>query len=282
MTLLFDVLQKINERPKPYEFNTVADLWADDYVSKQMLACHLNEDIDLSSRNGKFIRRSLEWIVQRFGVTSGTSIADFGCGPGLYALPLARHGASVVGIDFSKRSIDYAWEQAQKENLAIKYVHQDYLRYEPEEQFDLIMMIFCDLCAISPDNRALLLRKFSRHLKPGGHLLLDVCALPGYAERKESSSLEFSPHDGFWTAAPHHVFLNTFKYDTEKIILDKYSIVEANHEHTVYNWLQYFSPDSLAAEFNACGLKITGLFANVAGDPYNESASEFAVIAENH
>lgn len=247
-----------------------------------MLVCHLDENIDLSSRNSKFIQRSLEWIVKRFGVTTGTSIADFGCGPGLYALPLARHGASVTGIDFSRRSIDYAREQAQKANLEIKYVHQDYLRFEPEEQFDLILMIFCDLCALSPDKRAQMLRKFSHHLKPGGHLLLDVCALPGYAERKESSSLEFSAHDGFWTAEPHFVFLNTFKYDAEKVILDKYTISESNREHTVYNWLQYFSPDSLTAEFNACGLKITGQFANVAGDAYDNAASEFAVVAENY
>ncbi len=280
--MLFDALQKVYERPRPYEFTTVADLWADEYVSKQMLACHLNEEIDLSSRNSKFIRRSIEWIKQRFGVSAETRIADFGCGPGLYSLPLAQHGASVTGIDFSRRSIDYARDQAQKAKVDIKYVYQDYLQYEPEEQFDLIMMIFCDLCAISPENRALLLQKFSRHLKPGGHLLLDVCALPGYAERQESSSLEFSPHDGFWSAAPQYVFLNTFKYDVEKVILDKNTVVEANREHTIYNWLQYFSPDSLAAEFNACGLKITGLFMNVAGDPYDDSASEFAVIAENY
>ncbi len=44
-------------------------------------------------------------------------IADFGCGPGLYATRLAQRQATVTGIDFSKRSIQYAQEVATREGL---------------------------------------------------------------------------------------------------------------------------------------------------------------------
>ena len=39
---------------------------------------------------------------------SNTEIADYGCGPGLYATKMAQRGAIVTGIDFSENSISYA------------------------------------------------------------------------------------------------------------------------------------------------------------------------------
>jgi len=87
---MFEELGKIDTRPKPFEFYTASDLWADEHTSKQMLACHLNDQIDLSSRNAEFINRSVEWITSDFNVGAGTKIADFGCGPGLYATRLAQ------------------------------------------------------------------------------------------------------------------------------------------------------------------------------------------------
>ncbi|MFC1983058.1 hypothetical protein ACFLV5_04680 [Chloroflexota bacterium] len=83
MANMFEELERINTRPKPFEFYTASDLWADDYNSKQMLSFHLNEEIDVSSRNAAFIDRSVEWITSHFKVGTGVKIADFGCGPGL-------------------------------------------------------------------------------------------------------------------------------------------------------------------------------------------------------
>ncbi len=57
---MFEELENINTRPGPFEFYTASDLWADEHTSEQMLMFHLNEDIDVSSRNVKFINRSVE------------------------------------------------------------------------------------------------------------------------------------------------------------------------------------------------------------------------------
>ena len=55
---MYESLEKINRRPKPFEFYTAADLWTDEHTAKQMLSYHLNDDVDLSSRNSRFIDRS--------------------------------------------------------------------------------------------------------------------------------------------------------------------------------------------------------------------------------
>ena len=57
---MFEELEKINTRPKPFEFDTVSELWTDEHTSNQMLSFHLNEEIDVSSRNAAFIDRSVE------------------------------------------------------------------------------------------------------------------------------------------------------------------------------------------------------------------------------
>ena len=181
---MFEELERINQRPEPFQFYTASDLWTDKHTSKQMLAFHLNEAIDVSSRNAEFINRSVEWIASEFNIGRDFKIADFGCGPGLYAAPLAKRGANVTGIDFSGMSIEYAKEVAAREQLNISYVNQNYLEFETENRFDLVLMIMCDFCALSPTQRKGLLRKFNRILKPGGSVLLDVYSLSAFEQKK--------------------------------------------------------------------------------------------------
>lgn len=65
---MFDILTEINLRPDPFQFYTAEELWTDEHTSKMMLKFHLNDTIDLSSRNTEFIDRSVKWIVSRFGI----------------------------------------------------------------------------------------------------------------------------------------------------------------------------------------------------------------------
>ena len=277
---MFEELERINERPEPFRFYTASDLWTDEHTSKQMFSLHLNEVIDVSSRNAEFINRSVEWIASEFNIDRETQIADFGCGPGLYAAPLAKRGANVTGIDFSKRSIEYAKEVAAREQLKINYVNQNYLEFEREGQFDLVLMIMCDFCALSPSQRKGILSKFHKILKPGGSVLLDVYSLAAFDQRAEAATYEMSLLNGFWSPNRYYGFLNTFKYDEEKVVLDKYTIVESGRTRTVYNWLQYFAPEELEREFAECDFSIETLYSDVAGTPYDRNSSEFAVIAK--
>ncbi len=90
---MFAELENINARPRPFEFYTAHDLWANEHTSKRMLTYHLDENIDVSSRRPDFIDRSVEWIAGHFRIDAETRIADFGCGPGLYAAKLAQRRA---------------------------------------------------------------------------------------------------------------------------------------------------------------------------------------------
>ena len=74
-------------------------------------------------------------------------------------------------------------------------------------------------------------------------------------------------------------FLNRFKYEPERLFLDKYTIFERDRTREIYNWLQCFDLASLRDEFRASGFEIFEHFANVAGDAYEPGSTEIAIVA---
>ena len=219
---MFEFLQEINQRPELFAYYTTPQLWCDPYISQRMLETHLNENIDLASRKKDFIDRSAAWIVEQFKINNNSRICDFGCGPGLYTTRFAQYGASVTGVDFSETSIDYAKKVAEQEGLNIDYFLQNYLDFIPDKKFDLICMIYCDFCALSPQQRKNLMKKFYDFLDDDGSILLDVSSLHHYNSMKEQRVYEYIAENGFWSANPCYIFHNTFKYEQEKISLDKF------------------------------------------------------------
>lgn len=279
---MFKKLEEMNSRPAPFQFYTADELWTNEHTSKKMLEYHLSESLDLSSRNRKFIERSVAWIISYFGVDANTIIADFGCGPGLYTVRFAEKKADVTGIDFSARSIRYAKKVADEQGLSIDYVLQNYLEFDTEKQFDLITMIFCDFCALSPSQRKRLLEKFYKFLKPGGPVLLDVHSLNTFNDRVENATYERNQLDSFWSPKDYYGFLNTFKYEEEKVTLDKYTIIEESRTRVVYNWLQYFSENSIRKEFEENGFMVEDFYSDVAGTPISSESPDIAVVAKKH
>lgn len=281
--LLFSALEEINKKPKPYENYTAMDLWNDPYVSKKMLEAHLDPDFEPASRKKEFIDKSVAWMTKRFDINHKTKICDFGCGPGLYTTPFALLGADVTGVDFSERSIQYARKVADEKNLNINYVLKDYLDFSSDKMFDLITMIYCDFCALSPEQRKMILNKFYKLLNDGGSIFMDVYSLHHFNSSKEMMTYDRSSKkdfwSDFWSDKPYFVFNTTFKYEVEKVILGKYIILEKDRDREIFNWLQCYSLDSLKNELQENGFEIVEHYSNVAGEPYKTDSMEIAVVA---
>jgi SAM-dependent methyltransferase len=276
---LYDTLVEIHRRPEPFESHTVRELWDDDHISRKMLSFHLDPESEPASRPHAFIDRSAAWIAERFSLGEGRRVADFGCGPGLYTSRFAAAGARVTGIDFSRRSVAHAEAEARDRGLDIEYVLADYLEFRADRRFDLITLIYCDLCALDPDRRQRLLTSLRAHLADRGSILLDVWSLEAYEGRQETSRHEFRLMDGFWATGDYWGYLDTFKYDEERVVLDKYTIVEPHRTRRVLNWLQYYSPESLGEELERAGLRIEERYADVAGAPFDAGGDVITLVA---
>ncbi len=275
MSSMFERLDEICARPAPFQFYTARKLWTDPHIAKRMLSFHLNGEMDAASRSGEFMDRSALWIADTFGLGGGKRVLDLGCGPGLMASRMARLGAAVTGVDFSPGSIEWA-ERAGK-GLSVSYICADYLEADLPGKFDLITMIMCDFCALSPFQRKALVRKLKSLLDPGGALLLDVYSMAAFHATAEKTEFGRNLMNGFWAPGDYWGFHSSFKYPDKKITLDKYSIFTPEEHFTVYNWLQHFTPETLAAEFTE--FSTTRIIGDVAGGDYSPENTEFAIVA---
>jgi SAM-dependent methyltransferase len=276
---MFTRLRTMNTRPPIFAHDTVEELWTEPHRAERMLRHHLDGSSDLASRTTAFIERSVRWMSGTFGLGPGKAVADLGCGPGLYTNRLARTGAKVVGVDFSAGSTDHARRVADRAGLAVEYVTANYLTYRTRHRFDVVTLIFCDFCALGPGQRLRLLSTVRTLLKPGGYFLFDVWSLAAFDASRESATYTPMLDDGFWSPHPYFGFRNSFRYEAEKVTLDRYEIVEENRTSVFLNWLQHFDHTTLIAELEAAGLRCNRLFGDVAGAPYDPSAYGFAIVA---
>jgi SAM-dependent methyltransferase len=267
------------ERPRPWSVTATTPLWTEPHLAEQLLAAHLDPDVDAASRRGAFIDRSVRWIVEAFGLGPGARVLDLGCGPGLYTTRLAATGATVTGIDLSPRSIRHARETADRGGVQVTHLVGDYLEALPPGPFDLVTLIYNDLGALRPTARARLLALVADRLAPGGSFLADVDSLARFATVEELEVEEVAPTGGFWSPRPHVVRQRRFRYDDLALALDRYVITEPDRRWTVHVWCQHFEPDGLAAELETAGLAVTQVLGDVAGAPYDPDGPQFAVVA---
>ena len=217
-------------------------------------------------------------MVSRFGLATGRAVADFGCGPGLYASRLAASGARVTAIDFSERSIRYARELALRQGQLVEHVQADYLDFETDERFDLIALIMCDCCALSREQRLGLLDRFRTHLNADGAVLLDVYAIAAFAAGEEAATYAHR-QGGFWSPEPHFVFQNTFKYQRSVSFSTSHHRREGAHAGGLQLASSGFDREGLRNEIEGQGLVIEEVLGDVAGGPFDPASPEFAVIA---
>ncbi len=264
-------------RPDPFSVSTAVELWTDPHISQQMLSAHLNPHLDAASRTGPFIDGSLRWIIDRFELGPDSRVLDLGCGPGLYVNGLARSGASATGLDVSSRSLAHARSVAAAENLRASYIESNYLSTDLDGQFDLIVMIFCDIGVLSSTDRAQLFSNVRRWLSPTGSFLFDAHSVAEFETRTEEAVEAPQLMNGFWSAEDYHGFKNTFVYEDTRLALDKYTIVGPDGSRVFYNWAQCFEPEQLTEELGEAGL-VSELLGDVAGGTYDATSREFALI----
>lgn len=101
----------------------------------------------------------------------GCRVLDVGVGQGRNALPLARRGCDVLGIDLSQEAVDQVNAAAKKEKLLLEAVHQDFMSYEPERAFDAVMC-FGLMPELDLRGCASLVGRLHHWTRPGGTLFL--------------------------------------------------------------------------------------------------------------
>jgi ubiquinone/menaquinone biosynthesis C-methylase UbiE len=118
------------------------------------------------------MRESGEALVQGIGITKGLQVLDLGCGDGTTALPAARLGADVLGVDIARNLVEAGNKRAQEQGLTnLKFQQGDAtdLRDLEDQSFDLVVSIFGAMFAPKPFDVA---RQMVRVTRPGGRIVM--------------------------------------------------------------------------------------------------------------
>jgi SAM-dependent methyltransferase len=206
-------------------------------------------------------------------------LLDLGCGPGLYCERFARAGLRVTGIDLSHRSIDYARKRAATQNLAIDYIHGDYLEMGHRDTFDAAVLIYGDLCTLAPEPRDRLLRAVHAALKHGGRVALDVTTPRHHAHTATLNRWE-ARDAGFWRPHRHLLLTQGFAYPADDVYLEQYIVIEASGAMTVYrNWFQDYSRATITRLLEDHELRVESVWGDLTGQLYDDRAEWIGIVA---
>jgi SAM-dependent methyltransferase len=118
------------------------------------------------------MRHSGEALVERIGVTPDLDVLDVGCGDGTTAVPAARRGADVLGVDIARNLVDAGNKRVAQlglDNLRFEQGDACHLVDVPDDRFDLVLSIFGAMFAPRPFDVAAELVRVTR---PGGRIVM--------------------------------------------------------------------------------------------------------------
>jgi len=124
------------------------------------------------TRIASTMRGSGEAVVNSLGVRQGMRVLDLGCGDGTTALPEARLGADVLGVDIAPNLVEAGRQRAAAEGLSnCRFQEGDASNLEgvADRSFDLVVSIFGAMFAPRPFDVA---KEMVRVTKPGGRIVM--------------------------------------------------------------------------------------------------------------
>jgi SAM-dependent methyltransferase len=124
------------------------------------------------TRVAQSMRESGEVVIERLGVKPGLKVLDLGCGDGTTALPAARRGADVLGVDIARNLVEAGNRRAQEHRLTnLRFQEGDAgdLSELADDTFDLVVSIFGAMFAPRPFDVA---KEMVRVVRPGGRIVM--------------------------------------------------------------------------------------------------------------
>ena len=124
------------------------------------------------TRIAESMRESGEALVQKLGITKGLKVLDLGCGDGTTALPAAKLGAEVLGVDIASNLVAAGNKRARQHgciNCTFKEGDACNLHPLPDRTFDLVVSVFGAMFAPKPFEVA---KEKVRVTRPGGRIVM--------------------------------------------------------------------------------------------------------------
>ena len=195
------------------------------------------------------MRGSGEALVNSLGVRPGMKVLDVGCGDGTTALPAARLGADVLGVDIAANLVEAARQRAAAEGLLnCRFQEGDASNLEglTDKRFDLVVSIFGAMFAPRPFDVA---KEMVRVTKPGGRIVMGnwIPNDPTLVAQILRISSAYSP-------PPPEGFISPMMWGVEANVIDRFTKAgvpagKISFERDTYTFNAPVSPAAYVADF---------------------------------
>ena len=163
------------------------------------------------------MRESGETLVAKLGITKGLDVLDLGCGDGTTAIPEAKLGANVLGVDIAGNLVEAGNKRAQAEGL-LNCIFQEgdavALNELGDKRFDLVVSIFGAMFAPKPFEVA---KEMVRVTKPGGRIVMGNW-IPG----DPTLVAQILKISSAYTAPPPEGFVSPMSWGIEDNVVERF------------------------------------------------------------
>ncbi len=140
---------------------------------------------------GRMVEATNEEIVSRLDIKSGMKVLDVACGTGNSAIPAAKRGAEVIGVDIAPNLLEQARIRAKDAGVEVRFEEGDAEQLAfPDNTFDLIITIYGAMFAPRPD---LVVSELKRVCKPGGRIVMGNWTPAGFVGQQFKLGAKYVP-----------------------------------------------------------------------------------------
>jgi ubiquinone/menaquinone biosynthesis C-methylase UbiE len=164
------------------------------------------------------MRESGEALMQRLGITKGLKVLDLGGGDGTTALPAAKLGADVLGVDIAWNLVEAGNKRAAEQGLNnLKFQEGDASNLDqlPAKSFDLVVSIFGAMFAPKPFEVA---KEMVRVTRPGGRIVLG-----NWIPNDPTLVAQILKISSNYTPPPPEGFVSPMTWGIESNVIDRFA-----------------------------------------------------------
>jgi SAM-dependent methyltransferase len=195
----------------------------------------------------------IEKVLQQYAQRPLETILDLGCGTGSHAIPLAKRGYKVMGVDRSAGMLSHAREKTkntfstQSPNTPT-FIEGDVRNVDIGQRFDAVLMMFAVLgYQLTNEDVLAALRTVHQHLKPGGLFVCDVWYGPAVLAVRPSERVKVIPTKEGKLIRVASSTLDTYHHLCEvRYRLWRLSGSQVMSETEESHMMRYFFPQELA------------------------------------
>ena len=172
------------------------------------------------------MRESGAALVAKLGITKGLKVLDLGCGDGTTAIPAAKLGADVEGVDIARNLVEAGNARVKAEGLTnITFREGDAINLSdiPDANFDLVVSVFGAMFAPQPFDVA---KEMFRVTRPGGRIVMGNW-IPG----DPTLVAQILKVSSAYTPAPPEGFVSPMLWGVESNVTDRFVAAGASKEN---------------------------------------------------